>query len=328
MSVKRSFACGRTGWAGICVGLCLLLSGLVPSFVPAPAGAQTLFRPVAVVNDSAITGFDLAQRAQILVALGFTAASADSLRAEALDQLVEDRLKLQAGRRIGIRPSDEMINAGIEAFAQRQNVTVAEFRTLLQAQGVTDMALNDLAGAEVVWAQVVQARFRRRVEPGEAEIEEELRILEQRAAFDFRILEIGLPLTADGRTEAQTRALAEQLFASLNQGGDFNEAVSRHSRAPSAARGGEVGWVSTERMPPDTLRMLTELKVGEVSRPVSVPGGLSILKLVEKRPTGLTASGDANLRERVRSDLVSRKSNRLADGLLQEMRRDALIEVR
>ena len=81
-----------------------------------PASAQTLFRPVAVVNDSAITGFDLAQRAQIMVALGFSAASPDALRAEALDNLVEDRLKLQAGEQIGIRPTADIIEVGIAEF--------------------------------------------------------------------------------------------------------------------------------------------------------------------------------------------------------------------
>jgi len=198
----------------------------------------------------------------------------------------------------------------------------------MQNQGVTDMALNDLAAAEVVWAQVVRARFQRRVQPGEAEIDAELALIEQRTAFDYKIEEIGLPLTADGRTEAETRALAEQLYVSLNAGGDFRDAVARYSRAPSAARGGDVGWVSTQRMPPDMLRVLAELEPGEVSRPISVPGGLSILRLADKRSSGVSLNANPELRERIREELVQRKSARLADGLLQEMRRDALIEVR
>ncbi len=100
------------------------------------AQAQTLFRPVAVVNDSAITGFDLAQRAQILIALGFASASPDALRSEALDQLVEDRLKLQAGEQIGIVPSAELIEAGMESFGRQSNLSADEFRALMSAKGV------------------------------------------------------------------------------------------------------------------------------------------------------------------------------------------------
>ena len=290
--------------------------------------AQTLFRPVAIVNDSAITGYDLAQRAQILVALGLATADADSLRATALDQLVEDRLKLQAGRVIGLTPTQELIDQGVAGLAQNQNISANEFKAALSAQGVSEMAIEDLASAEMIWAQVIRARFSSRVQPGEAEIDAEMNLIAQRGAFEYRIKEIGLPMQGDGRTEAETRALAEQLYNSLNQGGSFDEAVGRYSQAPSAARGGDVGWVSTQRMPPEMLRALSELTVGGVSRPMPVPGGLSLMQLVDRRSTGNNPASDPQLREQIRTRLIQRKSSRLAEGLLQEMRRDALIEVR
>ena len=293
-----------------------------------PATAQTLFRPVAVVNDSAITGFDLAQRAQILVALGFSTASADALRNQALDQLVEDRLKLQAGKQIGLKPSPEVIAAGIEQVAARSNLSAAEFQALMNAQGVTDQAVEDLAAAEVIWIQVVRARFSDRVEPGEAEIDAELNLVGTRGAFDYRIREIGLPLEGDGRSAPQTRALAEQLYNSLNQGGSFDQAVSEFSKSPSVARGGNVGWVTTQQMPANLLQALQGMEVGDVSQPLDVAGGFSLIKLVEKRSTGASQAVDPQLRERIRNRLINVQSARLADGLLQEMRRDALIEVR
>lgn len=312
----------RSLWAAMAMACALVLAA------PAPQ-AQTLFRPVAIVNDSAITGYDLAQRAQILVALGFTAADPDALRSAALDQLVEDRLKLQAGRDLGLQATDEQIEFAVNEFARRSDLSSSEFRAALSSQGVTDMALTDLARAEVVWSQVVRARFSNRVVPGEAEIDAELGDVQARAGVEYRVQEIGLPMTADGRTEAQTRALAEQLFVSLNAGGDFKKAVASYSRAPSAARGGDVGWISTQRMPGDVLQELSTLQPGQVSRPLNVPGGLSMLKLLEKRqPTRTTVQSDPQARERARQQLINRKSQRLAEGLLQELRRDALIEVR
>lgn len=307
----------------------LAACGLVAAMLSvAPATAQTLFRPVAVVNDSAITGFDLAQRAQILVALGVSSASADALRNQALDQLVEDRLKLQAGKEIGLKSSPEVVAAGIEQMAARANLSSAEFQALMNAQGVTDQAVEDMASAEIIWIQVVRARFADRVEPGEAEIDAELNLLGTRGQFDYQLREIGLPLEDEGRSGAQTRALAEQLYNSLSQGGDFGEAVSSFSRAPSAARGGDVGWVTTQQMPPNLLNAVQNMQVGDVSRPLDVAGGLSLVKIVDKRATGASQTVDPQLRERVRSRLVNVQSARLADGLLQEMRRDALIEVR
>jgi peptidyl-prolyl cis-trans isomerase SurA len=294
------------------------------------APAQTMFRPVAVVNDSAITGFDLAQRAQILVALGFTAASSDALRAESLERLVEDRLKLQEGARLGLSASEDGINKGVEEFAKRAGLSAAEFLTAMSTQGVTASALNDLISAEVIWRQVVLGRFSRRVEPGEAEIDSEIALMQERAGVSYRVSEIGLPVGELGRSEAETQALAEKLFVSLNSGGDFDAAVRTYSRAPSAARGGEVGWVSTLQMPPDLAAMLSALSPGEVSRPFQVAGGFSILKLIEKRIDAADAfdASDPELRNRIRNRLANQRTARLAEGLLQELRRDALIEMR
>lgn len=297
---------------------------------PTAATAQTMFRPVAIVNDSAITGYDLAQRAQIMTALGFTAASADALRAAALDRLIEDRLKIQEAARAGLTASPEQIAAGIAEFAQGSRMSVDELRATLSAKGVTEQALSDLVAADVIWREMVRARFARRIEPGEAEIDGEIALMGQRAGVSYRIAEVGLPMNDAGRTEAETLALANRLADSLTQGGDFEKAVRTYSRAPSAARGGDVGWVPGDRIPPEINAALAALQPGQVTRPIEVSGGYSILKLIETRSEGADAidARDSELREKVRRGLINQQTARLAEGLLQELRRDALIELR
>jgi len=305
--------------------------GLAAALLTATAApAQTMFRPVAVVNDSAITGFDLAQRAQLLVALGFTAASPDALRAEALDRLVEDRLKLQEGARLGVFANEDSVNSGVEGLAKRSGLAPDAFRAALGNQGITAQTLNDMVSAEVVWREVVRGLFARRVEPGEVEIDTEIAAFQQRAGVSYRVQEIGLPVGEGGRNEADTRALADRLYKSLIQGGSFADAVRKYSRAPSAARGGDVGWISSLKMPPGLAEMLGQLTPGQVGEPFPVAGGFSILKLAEKRVDAAEAidPNDPELRERMRKRLASQRTARLAEGLLQELRRDALIELR
>jgi peptidyl-prolyl cis-trans isomerase SurA len=298
------------------------------SFGPVPA--QTMFRPVATVNDSAITGFDLAQRAQVLIALGFKAASPEVLRAESLDRLIDDRLKLQEGARLGLSASADSIAEGIGELAKKMGLSADEFLAAMAAQGVTEQALSDMIGAEIVWRQVVRGRFSRRVEPGEAEIDAEIALRQARTGVSYRVAEIGLPANDNDRGPAETQALAEKIYASLQQGGDFDAAVRTYSRAPSAARGGDVGWVANDRLPPELAEILGGLALGEVTRPFPVAGGVSILKLLEKRIDSADAidAGNTELRARIRDRLAEQRTVRLAEGLLQELRRDALIELR
>jgi peptidyl-prolyl cis-trans isomerase SurA len=304
------------------------LAALLLSAASAPA--QTMFRPVAVVNDSAITGFDLAQRAQILVALGFPTASPDALRTAALERLIEDRLKLQEGKRLGLSAEADSIDKGIQEFATRAGLSADEFRTAMSTQGVTALALDDMVSAEVIWRQVVRGQFTHRVEPGEAEIDAEIALMQQSAGVSYRLAEIGLPKNDAGRSAAETRELADKLYASLSQGGDFAAAVRTYSRAPSAARGGEVGWVSGAQLPPNLIGALSGLSIGQVSQPFPVAGGMSILKVLDKRADAASTIDpeDPKLRDRIRDRLSNQRTARLAEGLLQELRRDALIELR
>ena len=103
-----------------------------------------------------------------------------------------------------------------------------------------------------------------------------------------------------------------------------------YSRAPSAPSGGQVGWVSTLQMPPDLAAILSELSPGQVGRPFEVAGGFTILKLLDKRVDDADAidASDPALRDRIRKRLTNQRAARLAEGLLQELRRDALIELR
>lgn len=305
--------------------------GLFVAFLSAsPVPAQTMFRPIAIVNDSAITGFDLAQRAQLLIALGYKAPSQEALRAKALDDLIADRLKIQEGARLSLSAGAESIAEGIGQFAKRLGQPLDEFQASMAKLGVTEQTLKEMIGAEIVWRQVVRGRFSRRVEPGEAEIDAEIALMQERSSVAYRLAEIGLPANDGGRNAATTQELGEKLYASLSSGGDFDAAVRKYSRAPSAKRGGEVGWVPNDRLPPQLSGELVDLAVGQITRPFPVAGGISILKLLEKRVDEAEAidPGNQELRTKMRKRLAEERTVRLAEGLLQELRRDALIELR
>ncbi len=294
------------------------------------ATAQTAFRPVAVVNDSVITAYDIVQRAQLMGVLGFPASSPEALQAAALERLIEDRLKLVEGKRQDVTPTPEMIASGVEELAASAKVPPEEFRSTITSRGVSGQTLDDMVGAEMVWREVVRRQFARRVDPTDAEIDAEIGLLRQQAGISFRISELGLPFTDRGRTEAQTRALADRLYRELRAGGDFGAAARKYSRSPSASRGGDVGWVQANRLPPEVADAISALEIGQVSRPLELSGGVSILKLVERRDESAAAidTSDPELRERIRRGLANEQSGRLAEGLLQELRRDALIEMR
>lgn len=302
---------------------------LVALIAPISA-AQTPFQPVAVVNDSAITGFDLEQRMRLLRFLGDPDPDMASLRRKALESLVNDRLKLQYGKTVGATASEEAIQRGIEAFAQAGKRSVDDLNQALAEAGIAQSSLKDYVAAELTWNDVVRGRFQQRVNPGEAEIDAELALLLARQGKAYHLREIGLAASGGGRTPDQTAELARRLSAELNDGASFAEAVARYSAAKSKDRGGDLGWVPGNKLPPELVNQLSRLKPGQVTAPLRTPGGFSILQLVETRDTDAAAAANADpaLRDQIRQRLIEQRSGRLAEGLLQDLRRDAIILVR
>ncbi|MEM7240087.1 MAG: peptidylprolyl isomerase, partial [Pseudomonadota bacterium] len=170
--------------------------------------------------------------------------------------------------------------------------------------------------------------FLSRAEPTETRIDEEVALRSGVAAYSYRLKELGIRFTGNEAEDNRNREVLLDLYERLSQGGDFEAAVAEFSESPSRDNGGDIGWVPAAGLPPDLVRDLNLLNAGEVTRPVSVQGGASILQLIERRLGGANPNVSQEDREQVRQQLLAEEINRLADGYLQELRRDALIELR
>jgi peptidyl-prolyl cis-trans isomerase C len=89
---------------------------------------------------------------------------------------------------------------------------------------------------------------------------------------------------------AEREAIRQQLLGLRQQitAGqlDFAEAARKYSACPSAAGGGDIGYLVRKWMPVDEaiLKTAFALKVGEVSEPVQSEVGLHLLQVTERSP--------------------------------------------
>lgn len=243
------------------------------------AAAQSQFEPVAVVNDAPITGYDVDQRARLLVVNG--APRDAQLGSIALEQLIEDQIKRGAADEMGIEANPAEVEQAVADYAAQRNVTVEQLEQRLRAAGVDRAALAAPLTVELRWRDVIRRRFGPRGEPSEAEIDQELALLAAGETRSYRIAEIVLPMA--GRGEAATMRLADDLSARLNAGGDFAAAARANSASPSARQGGDVGWVAESALPGAVAQALSRVSVGSVTQPIPVQGAVALLKLLEQR---------------------------------------------
>ncbi|MBI6851968.1 peptidylprolyl isomerase [Pseudomonas cichorii] len=263
----------------------LLLSGA------AHAAVQPLDSVVAIVDNDVIMKSQMDQRVrevqQTIAKRGAGTPPAEALQPQVLDRLILENLQLQIGERSGIRITDEELNQAIETIAQRNNMSVQQFRAALAHDGLSYNDAREQVRREMVISRVRQRRVAERIQVSEQEVKNFLAsdLGKAQLSEEFHLANI-LIATPDSASSDAIQAAARQaqdIYGQLQKGADFAQLAVARSASESALEGGDMGWRKAAQLPPPFGDMLSSMRPGEVTPPARTPGGFIILKLLEKR---------------------------------------------
>lgn len=244
-------------WAKL--GLC---ASLTLSVWMGMAEAQQSFQPVKLVNNQVVTGYELSQRMTFLKLLGFSG----DLRGEAMNGLVDDRLRSAAARQLGIKLPPEAVIAGMEEFAARGSLSAAELVQVIGEQGVAPETFRDFVSAGIIWREVVRARFGDSVVISDAAIDRALTNMQVGGAQTMTLAEIVLDASPANRNAAL--ALARNLQIDFIKGRSFSDAARAVSTGSTARSGGLLPPKRLSELPEDIAVLVRGLDDGQVSKPI------------------------------------------------------------
>ena len=90
--------------------------------------------------------------------------------------------------------------------------------------------------------------------------------------------------TNDQITETKKKAqiTIDDLTKNIKEEGFENTAI-QFSSSPSAQQGGRLGWVSESKFSQQLLKFIKKTKIGSITEPIPISGGILILKVANKR---------------------------------------------
>lgn len=287
----------------------LLLSGA------AHAAVQPLDSVVAIVDNDVIMKSQMDQRVrevqQTIAKRGSGTPPAEALQSQVLDRLILENLQLQIGERSGIRITDEELNQAIGTIAQRNNMTVDQFRAALGHDGLSYNDAREQVRREMIISRVRQRRVAERVQVTEQEVKNFLASGQGKAQLseEFHLANILIATPDSASSDAIQKAAreAQDIYAQLKKGADFSQLAVAKSASESALEGGDMGWRKAAQLPPPFGDMLGSMPVGDVTPPARTPGGFIILKLLEKRG----GQGQAQMRDEVHVRHILIKPNEI-----------------
>jgi peptidyl-prolyl cis-trans isomerase SurA len=266
----------------------------------APAAAASAAAPAnplsesvaAVVNDDIISSYDLMQRMRLLmVTSGMqpTQENLPQLEQEALRSLIDEHVQMQELRRvekaqkITIISTDKEIEEQIQDIAKGNNMTPEQLTQSLQAQGVGIDTWKAQIRADSSWQAWISGRYGSRLRIGDDQIKAfERRQAEAAAKPQYQVSEVFIDAGRVGGMEVAENG-AKQLVTQMQQGAPFPAVARQFSASPTAANGGDAGWISPGEMPPEVDAALEQLRPGQLSAPIPVRDGVYIIYLREKR---------------------------------------------
>ena len=281
-------------------GLIVLITSFLLSNV---VHAASVDKVVAVVNDDVITQIELDSRLKGLnaeiEARGANSPPKEELRRQMLDRMINDRLQLQAAKRLGITISDQDLDGAVMAVAQNNKMTLRQLRNALAEQGIPYRLFRERVKTDMVINQIFNRHIRNRIVVTDEELDDF--IAKGGGAADARQYDVShilirVPETASSSEVDEAERKAQEILSQLNQGMAFSEAAARYSDAPDAKEGGNLGWREPEQLPELFTKALSTIDVGQNTNVLKSANGFHILHINDARGVNATTVTQTKVR--------------------------------
>ncbi|MFL2541446.1 MAG: peptidylprolyl isomerase [Candidatus Latescibacterota bacterium] len=250
------------------------------------AQQQELIRIAAIVNDEIISIFDLENRVRLIAATTNSKQKPEvlkRLKPQVLRQMIDERIQLQEAKKLNIHVNSREFNGTIANLERQNKLRPGQVWSFLRSNNVDRSAFEMQIRARISWMKLINRRIRRQISVGQDEINQEIaRLKNLMGKPQLHVLEIFLSVDAP-EFERQTSQIADRLISQILNGARFGALAREFSQSTTAARGGNLGWITESELDPELTVALSVMQPGQVSRPIRTLSGYYILFLMDRR---------------------------------------------
>jgi parvulin-like peptidyl-prolyl isomerase len=302
---------------------------------PATGLGSVVDRIVAVINDDIITLSELENTFHPYhkrIDATYMGADKDKVIAEGrimiLNRMIDNRLIEQWSKKVGIVVKDDEIMGTIKDLLRRQNISMEAFTQTLEREGSSLEAYRQDMKDQMTRMRLLRRELKTKILVSDDEIGENYvkhrDEYEGKEAVRIKQILILLPQNADRTVKARLRAGAENIHKRLGNGESFDLLAAQFSQGPSAATGGDVGFLEKGTMLPEVDAVAFRLAKDEISETIVSPVGLHIIKVLDKRGAGVKPI--EVVREEIKAKLEEEKMGKSYEEWIIDLRKRSHIE--
>ncbi len=293
--------------------ICLLVPALM---VPAVADSVRV-----VVNDTQITDTQISLRSSFLKLEGRGKSNSDRLRLARIE-LVEEALKLQEAKRIGVNVTEKQVDDAFLNIARNLKMSADKLKQVLAANGVNAGTLRDRLRASIAWQGVSRTAVAPRVQISDAELDKKAAAeLDDGLSYDYLLKEVIFVIPQGSKVSASRRTAQANNYRKKFTGCDTAVELSLGYTDVAVL---DVGRRHATQMPEALANELSKLALGGITKPRVSQNGVSMLAICSK-----TAARDLTfVKNKLRNEQGQSKLQDEADAYLERLKARAAISTR
>jgi len=288
-------------------------------------------RVVAKVNSEIITLGALESRARALkekYRSEFENYSENQVLQEALEILIDEKLKLQEGKKMAFEVDDMTVDAAIKNLEKKNSLKEGQLALMLEAEGKSLDSYKNVIRDQILVSKITRFELGSRLVISDRKIAKYYHDNQKEfwESSQVRVKHILILFEKDA-TEKIIQIKNKQIkeiLAELKDGKDFAEAAKEYSEDVSASLGGDVGFVKKGQMVPEFEKAVFKLREGEISDVVETEYGYHIIK-AEEIQRGRTIPFK-EVKNRIKDILSASKQESAYKAWMSELRESAFIE--
>lgn len=277
---------------------------------------------VALVNGEMISNQDIQNRINAFLLtsnIPLNDQTKNIIVQKVLHGAIDEKIKLQAAKKEGVNISDKEIDNAVRQFETNNKIPSGELKNILKKGKVNMSTFRDQIKSDLAWVRLVKKKT---MNDGITQKELEKAMEEARHDLNepkFMVSEIFIK-----KEKAKDLNI---LVNKLREDPRFDLYALQFSDSASASKGGSLGWINKEKLATPLEKALDKLKEGQVSNPVFLNNGYYILKL-EKTFNPKKDKPQMPTQDEMRNFLTNQKMEDFAQKYLQDLRQNAVIELR
>ena len=235
------------------------------------------------IDNEIITSLDVKKEARYLIALNPNTKnlSKDQIYLISKNSLVREKIKKKE-----ILKNFEIINVEqdilkelIKNMFDKLNINSRnEFISYLNKNKLTIDHVEEKIKMEVMWNRLVYLKFKSKIKINSEAIRKEKLKKQKTGSKKYFLQEILFDIKKDENIQKKNYLIQD----SINKQG-FEKTALLYSISSTSKNNGNIGWISASSLNKNIYDKIKDLKAGEISKPITIPGGFLILKILEMK---------------------------------------------